>query len=58
MTILLLGSTGQVGFELHRALAPLGRVIAPLRYTIGHPLFIQARMGAARRVFERRAVLS
>ena len=31
MTILLLGSTGQVGFELHRALAPLGRVIAPLR---------------------------
>ncbi|ANB02733.1 dTDP-4-dehydrorhamnose reductase [Ectothiorhodospira sp. BSL-9] len=31
MTILLLGSTGQVGFELHRALAPLGTVIAPLR---------------------------
>ena len=31
MTILLLGLTGQVGFELHRALAPLGRVIAPLQ---------------------------
>ncbi len=31
MKILLLGSTGQVGFELHRALAPLGDITAPLR---------------------------
>jgi dTDP-4-dehydrorhamnose reductase len=30
-TILLLGKTGQVGFELQRALAPLGRLIAPDR---------------------------
>lgn len=31
MRILLLGRTGQVGFELHRALSPLGAVIAPTR---------------------------
>jgi dTDP-4-dehydrorhamnose reductase len=31
MTILLLGKTGQVGFELHRTLSPLGTVIAPGR---------------------------
>ena len=31
MRILLLGKTGQVGFELHRALSPLGAVIAPKR---------------------------
>lgn len=30
-TILLIGKTGQVGFELERALAPLGRLIAPNR---------------------------
>lgn len=30
-TILLAGKTGQVGWELQRALAPLGRVIAPDR---------------------------
>jgi dTDP-4-dehydrorhamnose reductase len=31
MNILLLGKTGQVGFELHRTLAPLGTIIAPDR---------------------------
>jgi len=31
MKILLLGKTGQVGFELHRTLAPLGIIIAPGR---------------------------
>ena len=31
MTIVLLGRTGQVGFELHRTLSTLGRVIAPGR---------------------------
>lgn len=31
MRILLLGKTGQVGFELHRALAPMGEIIAPGR---------------------------
>lgn len=31
MKILLLGKTGQVGFELHRTLAPLGTIIAPGR---------------------------
>lgn len=31
MRILLLGRTGQVGFELHRALAPLGTIVAPDR---------------------------
>jgi dTDP-4-dehydrorhamnose reductase len=31
MKILLLGATGQVGFELLRSLAPLGSVIAPTR---------------------------
>ena len=31
MTILLTGGTGQVGWELQRTLAPLGRVVAPLR---------------------------
>ncbi|MEX0606035.1 MAG: dTDP-4-dehydrorhamnose reductase [Marinobacter sp.] len=31
MNILLLGKTGQVGFELHRTLAPLGIVTAPDR---------------------------
>jgi dTDP-4-dehydrorhamnose reductase len=31
MNILLLGKTGQVGFELHRTLAPLGIIIAPDR---------------------------
>ena len=31
MTILLLGKTGQVGFELHRTLSPLGAIIAPTR---------------------------
>lgn len=31
MNILLLGKTGQVGFELHRTLAPLGAIIAPGR---------------------------
>ncbi|MDN5924836.1 MAG: NAD(P)-dependent oxidoreductase, partial [Xanthomonadales bacterium] len=30
-TILLLGANGQVGFELRRALAPLGRLIAATR---------------------------
>ena len=31
MNILLLGKTGQVGFELHRALSPLGAISAPGR---------------------------
>jgi len=31
MNILLLGRTGQVGFELHRTLFPLGQIIAPKR---------------------------
>jgi dTDP-4-dehydrorhamnose reductase len=31
MKILLLGKTGQVGFELHRALSPLGHIDAPGR---------------------------
>lgn len=31
MKILLLGSTGQVGWELRRALAPLGQVLTPQR---------------------------
>jgi len=31
MNILLLGKTGQVGFELHRTLAPLGTITAPSR---------------------------
>ncbi|MGM0768002.1 MAG: dTDP-4-dehydrorhamnose reductase [Pseudomonadota bacterium] len=31
MNILLLGKTGQVGFELHRTLAPLGAITAPDR---------------------------
>lgn len=31
MSILLLGKTGQVGFELHRTLSPLGTIIAPAR---------------------------
>jgi dTDP-4-dehydrorhamnose reductase len=31
VTILLLGADGQVGFELHRALAPLGRIVATTR---------------------------
>ena len=31
MTSLLLGKTGQVGFELHRTLSPLGAIIAPTR---------------------------
>ncbi|MBK6434793.1 MAG: dTDP-4-dehydrorhamnose reductase [Rhodanobacteraceae bacterium] len=31
MTILLLGADGQVGFELHRALAPIGRIVATTR---------------------------
>lgn len=31
MNILLLGKTGQVGFELHRALSPLGAITAPGR---------------------------
>ena len=31
MRILLLGANGQVGFELHRSLAPLGEVIAATR---------------------------
>ena len=30
-TILLIGKTGQVGFELERSLAPLGRLVAPNR---------------------------
>ncbi|HEY3327347.1 MAG TPA: sugar nucleotide-binding protein, partial [Novimethylophilus sp.] len=28
-TILLTGASGQVGWELRRTLAPLGRVVAP-----------------------------
>lgn len=31
MNILLLGKTGQAGFELHRTLAPLGPITAPTR---------------------------
>lgn len=33
-TLLLIGSSGQVGFELKRALAPLGQLIAPDRGTL------------------------
>ncbi|HVF34067.1 MAG TPA: sugar nucleotide-binding protein, partial [Candidatus Saccharimonadia bacterium] len=31
MRILLLGANGQVGFELHRSLAPLGELVAATR---------------------------
>lgn len=31
MTVLLLGANGQVGHELHRALAPLGRIVCTTR---------------------------
>lgn len=31
MNIMLLGKNGQVGFELHRTLAPLGRLVTPSR---------------------------
>lgn len=34
MNILLLGKTGQVGFELHRTLSPLGTLTAPGRSTV------------------------
>ena len=34
MKILLLGKTGQVGFELHRTLSPLGTINAPGRETL------------------------
>jgi len=34
MKILLLGKTGQVGFELHRTLSPLGTINAPGRGTL------------------------
>ncbi|MDV3503083.1 dTDP-4-dehydrorhamnose reductase [Marinobacter sp. M-5] len=34
MNILLLGKTGQVGFELHRTLSPLGTLIAPGRSAV------------------------
>jgi dTDP-4-dehydrorhamnose reductase len=34
MNILLLGKTGQVGFELHRTLSPLGTINAPGRETL------------------------
>ena len=33
-TILLIGKTGQVGYELQRALAPLGRLVAPDRHAL------------------------
>lgn len=33
-SLLLTGSTGQLGWELHRALAPLGRVMAPDRHAL------------------------
>ncbi len=36
MKILLLGKNGQVGWELQRALAPLGEVIALDRHSAGH----------------------
>ena len=36
MKILLLGKTGQVGWELQRALAPLGEVVALDRHSPGH----------------------
>lgn len=32
--ILLLGATGQIGFELKRSLAPLGKVVTPSRHDI------------------------
>lgn len=35
MKILLLGGNGQVGWELRRALAPLGALVAPLRNDVG-----------------------
>lgn len=34
MKILLLGKSGQVGFELKRALSPLGIIVAPSRYAL------------------------
>lgn len=36
MHIVLLGKNGQVGWELQRALAPLGQVTALDRHTVGH----------------------
>ncbi|MFN9279905.1 MAG: sugar nucleotide-binding protein, partial [Betaproteobacteria bacterium] len=37
MKILLLGSNGQVGWELQRSLAPLGEVVALQRETAANP---------------------
>lgn len=34
MKILLLGKSGQVGFELKRSLSPLGNIVAPNRYEL------------------------
>jgi len=42
MTILLLGADGQVGYELHRAFAPVGAVVA---YTFSGSLPGGARCG-------------
>ncbi|WP_186424841.1 dTDP-4-dehydrorhamnose reductase [Cupriavidus metallidurans] len=33
-TLLVLGGTGQVGFELRRSLAPLGRLVVPARHDV------------------------
>jgi len=48
--ILLLGGTGQVGFELRRALAPLGDVIAPGRkeLDLAHPEAVRAFLAIVR----------
>jgi dTDP-4-dehydrorhamnose reductase len=44
VVILLTGSTGQIGFELLRTLAPLGRVVAPPRAELdmGDPASLRA----------------
>lgn len=49
-TILLIGKTGQVGFELERALAPLGKLVAPCRAALDltQPDSIRAMIRATR----------
>ncbi len=47
-TILVTGTTGQVGWELLRSLAPLGRIVAPPRaeFDLGAPASLEARIEA------------
>ena len=48
--ILLTGATGQVGWELARALAPLGQVLSPERahFDLARPQMLAAAVEAAR----------